>query len=180
MKDKPLPVFEIYAVVGDVYFEVEQFDPPIIVKPLESIQVQTKPYSRLSLQTGKFEPSFIPSENIGLYLVLDRKVVKCKMVSHPYTNVIPALKKYRIAVKETATFNGQVYNEDSTYAIIYRVNSETKTAIVDRSGFICRNWNFWFNTTPKEHLKSESDLGNYLETVEFNKAAEWFKVQALN
>src|ERR1035441_11057296 len=37
LKDKPLAIFAIYAVVNDdVCFEVDHFDPPIIIKPLES------------------------------------------------------------------------------------------------------------------------------------------------
>src|SRR5208282_1879475 len=175
MADKPLTVFEIYAVLNnDVYFQVEQFDPPIVVKPLESIQIETKPYSRLILGSESPEPSLTPSMKIELYLVLARKVVKCKMVSHPYTASSPTFKKYRLATKEVRTFNGLVYNDDAVYAIIYRVNAEVKTAIVDRSGFICRGWNFWFNAIPPEHLKSESDLKSYLEGVEFDKATEWF------
>lgn len=84
MKDKPLTVFAIYAVVNeDVYFQVEKFEPPITVKPLESVQIETRPYSRLSIGEGKFEPAFMPPENIELYLVLARKAVKCKMMSHP-------------------------------------------------------------------------------------------------
>lgn len=181
MKEKPLTIFAIYAVVNnEVYFQVEKFEPPIIVRPLEAIKIDTRPYSCLSLGIEKYEPRFLPSKGIEIYMVLAQKVIKCKMVSHPDTAAIPAFRKYRLATKEVRTFNGLVYNDDAAYAIMYRVNSEIKTAIVDRSGIILRNWDFWFNAIPQEHMKNEMDLKNYLGSVEFDKATEWFGVHALN
>ncbi len=60
MRDKPLTVFEIYAVIDDdVYFQVEKFDPPIIIKPLESALIETRPYSRLNLGREIFDPTTV-------------------------------------------------------------------------------------------------------------------------
>lgn len=72
-----------------------------------------------------------------------------------------------------------MYNDDAAFAITYRFNSVVKTALVARSGFICRGWDFWFNMIPSEHMKSEADLRSYLGTVGLDKAAEWFDVKAL-
>ncbi len=102
------------------------------------------------------------------------------MVSHPGAAVLTTFREYRLATKEVRHFNGVVYNDDAAFAIIYRANSEVKTSIVHRSGFICHDWNFWFNMIPQEHMKSEADLSSYLRAVGLDKVAEYVSVHALN
>lgn len=176
-KDKPLTVFCIYAVVNnDVYFEVEHFDPPLIIKPLETTRIETQPYSQLILGTENFEPDF-HSDEVAIYLVTEKKVIECKMVAHPTLKEISG--QYRRAQKGTNTFNNIVYNDHAAFAVVYRVNSDVKTAIVDRAGFVRRNWDFGFNMVPKEHMNNENDLSRFLESAGLNKAAAWFKVYKL-
>jgi hypothetical protein len=181
LKDKPLTIFAIYALVNDeVYFEVDRCEPPIIIKALECAQIETRPYSQLTLDGQKFAPDFGPNKNIAIYLVAEKKVIKCKMVTHP--DLTANSKGYRHAAKETTTFNNTVYTDDAAFAIVYCVNanSDLRTAIVHRSGLILRDWEFWFNMIPQEHMKSEDDLKSFLEAMELNKATAWFKVHPLS
>ena len=132
-KDKPLVVFAAYAVINkEVYFRVETFNPPLVVKPLEATQIETEPYSELSIGLTKFEPDFVLSNKVEIYLALTEGIIKCKMANNPDLNSIPAFKKYRIATKIVNKFNGIVYNDDAAYAILYRIDSHVRTAIVDR------------------------------------------------
>jgi hypothetical protein len=179
LKDKPVTVFAIYAVIdGDISWELDKFDPPIVLKSLESTRIETQPYSELWLDSGNFSPDFIKS-NIEIFLVLSHKVVRCKMVTHPNLMHIPAFASYRNASKHTKRFNNIVYNEFAAYAITYSLNSEINTAIVDRSGFICCNWNFHFNMFPPEAMNSRENLKRYLDTVEFGKMTKGFTVDVL-
>ena len=46
LKDKPLPIFSIYAVIDrDISIQVQKFDPPLILKGLESLSIKTDPVS---------------------------------------------------------------------------------------------------------------------------------------
>jgi len=179
LKDKPVTVFAVYAVIDDdIYWELEKFDPPIVLKSLESTRVEMPPYSELWIDSGKFEPDFIKGK-IDVFLALSHKVVKCKMVTHPNLMHIPAFKNYRNAPKHTKRLNDIVYNEFAAYAITYSTNSEILTAIVDRAGFICSNWNFHFNMFPSEAMRSREDLKKYLDAAEFGKMTKGFTVDVL-
>lgn len=180
IKDKPVTVFAIYATIGDIYWELDKFDPPIVLKSLESTRLGMNPYSELWLDSGKYEPDFLKANDIKIFLVLSHKVVKCKMVTHPNLMHFPAFKGYRNACKHSKRFNNIVYNEFAAYAITYSLNSEIKTAIVDRSGFICCNWNFHFNMFPPEAMNSRENLKQYLDVAEFGKMVKGFTVHALN
>ena len=179
LKDKPVTVFAIYAVSDDhIYWEIDKFDPPIVLKSLESTRIETRPYSALWLETGDFKPDFLTNK-IDIFLVLSHKVVKCETVTHPNLMHLPAFSSYRNASKHTKKFNNIVYNECATYAISYSLNSEIITAIVDCSGFISCNWNFPFNMLPPEAMNSKEDLKHYLDALEFGKITKWFAVDTL-
>lgn len=179
-KDKPVTIFAIYAVMDKhISWEVDRFDPPIVLKPLETIRIPTTPYSLLWLNTGVFEPDFVGAKNIEICLVLSRKVVKCKKMRHPNLQHIKAFASYRNAIKHADSINGVVYDERATYAIVYKSETGTKTAIVDCSGFICSNWDFWFNTLPPEAMDSTKYLETYLNNVGLGEVTK-FAVSALN
>lgn len=181
LKDKPIAVFAIYAVIGDdISWEVDKFDPPIILKPLESSLIETKPYSELYLDAEKYEPDFILNAKIDIYIATSHKILKCKAVSHPNLLRIPLFKNYRSATKSTRCFNNIVYNDRAAYAITYVINSEKITAIVDKFGLITENFSFGFNKLPAECLISEVDLKNYLEKTPFGKMVNYFIVNKLN
>ncbi len=179
-KDRSFTVFAIYAVMDqEICWEIDRFEPPLVLKPLESTRIETNPYSELMLGGETFEPEFMPPNNIDLYLVLSDKVVKCATVSHPTLQNIPALQHFRRAIKQTKRFNNIVYNDRAAYAITYLMGSEIKTAIVDRSGFIGRNWNYRINMVPAEAMVSKNDVTNYLKEAHFDKMVKWFVVDIL-
>jgi hypothetical protein len=180
LKDKPVTVFAIYAVIDqDISWEIDKFDPPIILKPLESSRIETEPYSELYLGADKFEPNFISPSKIDIFIVTPHKIVKCKTVSHPNLLNIPVFKHYRSATKNTRRFNNIVYNNEAAYAITYVLNSEVITAIVDQSGFIGSNFGFGFNMVPVECMKSKDDLRTCLEQTSFGKMVDRFVVDKL-
>ena len=59
-KDRPLTIFGIQAVIeNDITYTIESFDPPITLKPLETITIKTNPYSSLYMGLEKWNPSFL-------------------------------------------------------------------------------------------------------------------------
>ena len=179
-KDKALTVFAIYAVMDrEITWEIDKFDPPIVLKPLESTCIETQPYSQLTLGADNFEPEFIPPYNIEIYIVLSHKVVKCEPVTHPTLLNISMFQEYRSASKHIKRFNDIVYNDYAAYAITYVIGSEIKTAIVDRAGFISCNWNFHFNAIPPEFMATEDEVRKYLERLQFEKFVKTFAVDVL-
>jgi hypothetical protein len=179
-KDRSLAIFAIWAVVDrEVAFEVERFDPPLVLKAHESIQIETKPYSQLHLVTGPYVPSFTLKEGVDLYLVLTNGIVRCKLAGHPDLDSLSAFSEYHIAGKEVNCFNGLVYNDQATYAITYRIKDEVKTAIVDDGGYICRGWDFRFNSFLPADMKSKDTIRQALIREQFDKASQWFVVDDL-
>jgi hypothetical protein len=183
-KDKPITIFAIYAIIeNDVYWEVDKFDPPIILKPLESCRIETKPYSELYLGIERYEPGFISDimkqNKVDIYIATSYKIFKCKRISHPNLLKIPAFKNYRSTTKSTRRFNNIVYNDRAVYAITYVINSEIITAIVDRAGLINGNFNFGFNALPTDCLINEVALKNYLEKTPFGTMVNHFIVAKL-
>jgi len=184
LKDRPITIFRIYAVLhDDVRFDVAECDPPVILKALEAVRIDTKPYSQLILNGQKFEPDLVSdlaSGNIAIYLVTDKKVIKCKRIAHPDPTAVRG-KRYRLATQEVTAFNGVVYNEEAAFAIVYCVHgsADVKTAIVDRSGYICRDWRFPFNSVPREQMKTREELTKYLEAAGLKRFATVFDVHPL-
>ncbi len=179
-KDKPVTIFSIHAIIGkSIFYEVDRFDPPLILKALESLQLTPKPYSNLYVGNDRYKPDFSTQENVELYIAVPDKIIRCQNTSHPSLRAFHQFNSYQLAIKSTQQFNGLVYNENAAYAITYRMDSTISTAIVDTSGFIGRGWDYRFNMIPQEYMKSKNDVRKYLELIEFDKASGWFAVDEL-
>ncbi|MGZ8213311.1 MAG: hypothetical protein ACXWTP_02245 [Methylosarcina sp.] len=179
-KDRSVTIFAIYALINrDISYEVEKFDPPLILKALESVAIETGPYSRLHVDGEVYEPKLGEHNLTELYLVLSDRILRCEMESPPSIRQFIHFNTYRVATKETRTFNGLVYNDEAAYAIIYKMNGEVQTAIVDDKGFICRGWNYRINKIPVNAMSDKSTVREYLELAQFNKVSEWFVINDL-
>lgn len=179
-KDKPITIFEIQAVSdNDITFVVEKFDPPLVIKALETVTIDTKPYSMLLVGGDKWEPGFVASHKIDIYLVTPGKTIKCKMVSHPTLDKISEFKKYRQAAKVNKIYNGIAYNENAKYAITYKDGEGVKTAIVDVSGFINGEWRFRYNMIPTEHMTSVDGVREFLRVSRAAEALQIYGVDPL-
>ncbi|MGQ0594334.1 MAG: hypothetical protein ACT4QB_17315 [Gammaproteobacteria bacterium] len=116
-----MAIYSMYAVVNDeISYEIDKFEPPLILKALGSHRIETKPYSRLRLGAEKYEPDFVFPNRIDIYLALADRMIKCEAGSNPSLLPIKKLDKYQHANKETERFNDVVYNEHAAYAITYR------------------------------------------------------------
>ena len=181
LKDRPMAIHSMHAVVNnEISYEIDKFEPPLILKALESLRIETRPYSRLWLGSEKYKPDFVLPNRIDIYLVLSDRMIKCEPGSHPSLLPFKTLNKYQRANKETERFNNVVYNEHAAYAITYSQQGQVKTAIIDRSGFISQEWNFEFNMIPPVSMKSKDHIKRLLEESPFGKLVKHFTVDDLH
>lgn len=177
-KDRPITIFAIQAVAKDISFVVEEFDPPIVLKALETMTIDTRPYSMLELGDSEWEPDFL--QKLEIFLITPRKkAIKCKEESHPSVVKMRAFNHLKTASKITKTFNGVAYNDKAKYAISFKQNSDIKTAIVDISGFINDPWKYTYNMIPAEFLQSEETLKSFLKTTKADVALQICSVDFL-
>lgn len=179
-KDSPVAIFEINAVCeNDISFQIEKLDPPVILKALESVVIETKPYSKLIVGGDTYNPELVFGK-VQVYVASSGEIIKCKMVSHP---TIVNHKKFEYltnASKNTNRFNGFAYSEKVKYAIVYSINSEIKTAFVDHAGFINGDGNFHYNMVPQELMVSKETLREFLKIMEVGPQFKILGVESLD
>lgn len=158
-KDKPLPIFSAFLLINkDVVVPVENFDPPIVLKGLEVMQVTTNPFSSYYLSSDQFELTFEIIHDAEFFVVTSSGAIRCDILnahsdfSYAYKNDMS------VVVKNTSMFNGLVYNEHVLFAISYLIDGKQKTALVARSGFIGGDWDLRYNMIPQELLTKEGIL----------------------
>ncbi|WP_289118079.1 hypothetical protein [uncultured Idiomarina sp.] len=178
-KDSPVAIFEVSAVCeDDISLSLEKPNPPIILKSLESVVIETEPYSNLTIGGDKYSPELLFGK-IQVYVACSDEIIKCKMVSHPTLFNHMKFNHLTQASKNTYKFNGFVYNEKVKYAIIYNMNSEVKTAFVDHSGFISGDGDFHYNLAPQEQMRSETTVREFLKIMEVSPQFQILGVERL-
>ncbi|HTF96393.1 MAG TPA: hypothetical protein VL995_09695 [Cellvibrio sp.] len=178
-KDSPVAIFEVSAVCeNDISFSIEKLNPPIILKSLESVVIETKPYSNLTIGGDKYNPELVFGK-VQVYVACSDEMIKCKMVSHPTIFNHMKFEYLTQASKNINSFNGLIYNEKVKYAIIYNINSEIKTAFVDHSGFINGDGNFHYNLVPQELMDSKETVREFLKIMEVGPQFKILGVESL-
>ncbi|EHU1746141.1 Uncharacterised protein [Acinetobacter baumannii] len=156
-KDKPVPIFGIYAVFDKQYIlEVEKCDPPIIIEPYGSVSIKTKPHSKLYINDHKYEPDYMKAT-----LMLDSvgKMIKCKS----YKKNLIGGQDFKQIAKITNSFNGVVHAGRHPYVLTYIINGELKTTFINKSGILEHDWEFPFNGINLQGQElDESLINNFL------------------
>lgn len=179
-KNKPVSIFSIHAVINqDIVFELDSFEIPLILKPLESIQVTTPKYSAAYLGDERYNPEFMRPNKVDIYLVTHKKKIRCVTINPPSINAMYDFGHYRKVFKDIRTFNGKVYNENCKYAITYRLGSEEKTAFIQNWGFITDGWEFTYNHIPEEYMSSKEKVAEYLASLGYDKFFDGMAVDEL-
>ncbi|HFX6145077.1 TPA: hypothetical protein ACIFB5_000470 [Acinetobacter baumannii] len=138
-KDKPVPIFRIYALLeNENILEVEVCDPPIVIEPYGAVSIKTKPHSKLYKKNDVYEPDYTKStivlESVG-------KLITCKLNNRNLKNLF----KYKMIAKSTTSYNGVVHDGRDPYAILYVQNSMQKLSFITKAGFFHHEWDFIFN-----------------------------------
>ncbi|HYA42006.1 MAG TPA: hypothetical protein VEF34_11925 [Syntrophobacteraceae bacterium] len=160
-KDKPICVWSAHAVIdNDLSIDLDTFDPPLVIKPLESHSVSLPPFTSLSIANDKYKPDYY-AQNVDIYINTGSKMVKCKR--KPVIDV-----PFRHVAKLVYNFNDHVYNENVKYILHYVVEGESQTAFIDSGGFIGNEWGFAPNSFGKADV-SEDDIKQMLTHCGFDR-----------
>jgi len=180
-KNKPITIFSIRTVINkDVIIEVESFIPPIILKPLESIHIDTSPFSSLNVGTDRYEADYMSPNSVDIYLVTESKKIKCETITPPSLSSYFDFNHFRQATKETRTYNGKVFNDQVKYAIVYNYASKERTAFIGPSGHISEDWGFKYNAIQESSMGSKEDVRDYLVAIGYDKIFDGLAVDDIN
>ena len=167
LKDKPLVVYQVLAHFPslDTYLCVQTFSPPLVIKGLEATSVKPEPYSFLDLQNDPFNDV---STEFDVWLVTERRLVKCKKAKNPYTLIEKKLKGAEIT-KIKNTFNGRIYSRDSKYALIYNHNGTEHIGFLLRNGVVRDNGPVGLTLLPAEIMDSEESIAAAIDHLSESK-----------
>lgn len=180
-KNKPVTIFSIQAVINkDIVVEVESFKSALILKPLESIHIDTSPFSSLRLGFDQYEAEYMAPNQVDIFLITENKKIKCELINSPSLSSYFDFKHYKKATKETRTYNGKVFNDSVKYAIVYNYNSEERTAFVGKSGHISEDWGFKYNAVEESSMGSKEDVRSYLVAIGYDKIFDGLIVDDIN
>ena len=166
-KDKPVCIYSIYAIFDkEILLNLHQCKPPLILKPYETISIETEPYSSLYIGPHKYTPDYLESE---IYIESADGMIRCKS----------EIKKglggsYRRIMKNTMSFNDVVHAEDFKYILVYKINNELKTSFIHATGYITHDWDFGF-TVIKTNMQREINYQDIVSFLELNGFTEIFK-----
>lgn len=178
-KDKPLPIFSAFLLVNkDMVVPVEIFDPPLILKGLEVMQITTSPFSYYCVGSDRLELTFDLIREAEFFVITLSGAIRCDILnthsnfSYAYTNDMC------VAVKNTWRFNDHVYNEHALFAISYLIDGKQKTALVARSGFIGGDWDLRFNMVPQEMLTKDG-IWEFIKQCGYEKLFQGVSIDKL-
>lgn len=163
MKDRSLAVFKAHAVFDGMVLPLKDFDPPLILKAYEAVNVEIPEVSNYYVGNRPFEWSpGIELHKIDIFLSTASKMVKCKHGAPPSQFSFAKRSNNTLVTTHTATFNDRVYNDNVRYAIVYRFDGVDQTAFVDQAGFI--DWRLSPNLLRPEEYGSAEAVKNTLDS----------------
>lgn len=181
LKDKPIPIFSIYAIINkDISIQVEKFDPPLILKGLESLSINTSPVSYYTIGSDIYDPDFMSPQSLDIYLISTGKPIKCKITTPPSIRSIDELSKFSMATPHTKKFNGFVYNDNLAYVITYLTEGKHKTAFVLHGGFICQEWDYYYNRISEENMRNSDGVREFIKCCGYDKIFTGYAVISAN
>ncbi|MGH2420774.1 hypothetical protein EJ576_05490 [Pseudomonas sp. C 49-2] len=177
LKDKPVPIFSVYAIIDrHISIKVEEFNPPIILKGLESLSIETSPVSNYYIGADEYEPSFMSPQKIELYVTSIGRPIKCKLTNSHSIESYHEFKHYSVATASTRKLNGFAYNDNVLYAIIYNFEGKLRTAFVEQGGFIGNEWGFYYNMIPEKQMESTCGIIEFLKHCKYDEIFTNYKV----
>lgn len=178
-KDKPLAIFSAFLLINkDVVVPVEKFDPPIVLKGLEVMQVTTTPFSTYYLGSDQFKLNDDIILDAEFFAITSSGTVRCDILNNQSDFTYAYKKDMGVAVKSTSRFNGLVYNEHALFAISYLIDGQQKTALVDTSGFIGGDWDLRYNMVPQE-LLTKDGIWEFIKRCGYEKLFQGVGIDAL-
>lgn len=161
-KDKPLIVHALYIIVDrHVMFPLKEFEPPLVVKGLESTVIESEPASSYHVGGHPFEISFGAMREV--YVLTTGGSFKCDADPTPRLATIAKGGDYQMVQADTHTYNSHVFNHSVRYAMMFSIGGKRYTAFVDVGGHIGLEWPFRVNHLTPEHMTDAATVKTTLE-----------------
>ncbi len=100
-----------------------------------------------------------------LFIVGNKPKLKVNIVSSPSQKARDTFIKLEQGKKSLFKINGMVYNENVKYAITYSLNEKETTALVQKTGFIDKNWNFAIHHRRIQHRSATFYQNRWVKQV---------------
>jgi len=178
-KDKPLPIFSAFLLINkDLLIPIEKFDPPIVLRSLEVMQVGTGQFSTYHLGEEQFKLTSELIRDAEFYAITTSGPIRCDIIGN-HSDISYAYKNdVGLVTKSTSKFNGHVYNEHVVFAISYLIDGKQQTALVAKSGFIGGDWGFRYNMIPQDSLSKEG-VWSFLQQCGYDKMFQGISIDDL-
>lgn len=162
-KDRPVTIFEVVAVIDDRYqVSVEKFDPPLVLKALETLSVVTTPYSALYTHEGEWEPEILAGTKLTLYVVVPKGIHKCKDLSRPHTINARAFRNYITPLKETYVHSGKTASNKVKFLLYYMDGNQRRLSFISYAGMLDESKGLPFNAIAPAYLVDVDCLAKHL------------------
>ena len=162
-KDKNIGIWAIYAVLDkDLVLKLSEFDPPLNLKPYETMGIVLPKYSSLYIGADKYEPKFY-SEMMEILVDVGDKNVKCEAIEK-----IDNTSCYKKIQKSIDKFDGHVLNHNVAYIMQYELQGKIRTAFISKSGMIGNEWDFPHIRIENEEVNPKT-IKNVLTEFELNQ-----------
>jgi len=154
-KDKPITIFDVFGVVEDhIQFPVHQFEPPLVLKALETASIATDEYSFLTVGNDEWEPSMDPTTKIDFYVTTTDGTFKCKSFSKPLMIAQAIQQEYVMAMRHTSQMNGKVISKKIKFFMVYTFGNDEKTALIETGGRLDESTGLDFNSISIDNMQS--------------------------
>lgn len=164
LKDKPLIIYQIVVVINrkKLFFKLQEFDPPLVIKGLEATSLVPKPYSKLEIEPNPF---LDPKLDIELILITESTAIKCKAAKSPERIVYKHMKKIKPITVTRKIFNKKIYTNDTALALVYMYQGVQHTSFLLKNGLICDEWPFQTNKLSKDEMQDKDTIQQALTTI---------------
>lgn len=187
LKDKPLVIHSIYMWIDkDLMLPIAEYNPPLIVKAMECIGVESEEVSAYICNGEKISLE-LDYENslLQIYAITPEGHLLCSASRVTSADLHAYITGTRILTPVRDRFNGLIYNDSVLYALVYKSSeNKTLTAFIDRGGFISGQWNLKYNALPPESLGTpetvtetikKSNLGPLIPNFNIYKLHDFIK-----
>lgn len=154
-KDKTINIWSLRAIFDNEYqLELDTFDPPLILKPYESMSLVLPEYSKATIGSDDFQLNCF-DRNIKIYMDIGDKLIECCKQEKK-----GCLQEFTHIDKHSSTFNGHIYNDRVSYILVYLYEGTLYTAFIC-GGLITNEWEFTPNYLGDKEL-SINELKSFI------------------
>jgi hypothetical protein len=179
MKDRPIAIFGIHAVADNLSFNLKNCDPPLILKGMESMNVDVDDVSARYVgdQIYDWKPPELSGIELTIYLSTSDKIVRCRRAGPPTQFGYALANNLTSVVNSIQKFNGIVILPFDRFAIIYKYRGDEKTAIIDDTGLI--DWHHAPNQLRPDDMLNEKTVQAALKGSQLTAIISEFVVHDL-